>query len=185
MANIQSANYTVPAKVGSNEGRVTVASFSEFVYCVSASAQLKLRDDQGNEYPLLTGVKVKIDTPAKQLELINESLSDVTAEIIFGFGQWEINSFNGVVTITPGAGVSGLAAITLTGGATDTVPANSSRKKMTLRAYKANAGSIWIGATSADNGTYLDPGDAIDVDVTSAVSIFGTAGDKLSVMEYL
>lgn len=107
-----------------------------------------------------------------------------TQNIVFNVGTFtfEDNRGGADVSVSPNAAANGLPRVTLGAGAGQ-VAANAARRKIYLSAPDTNAQAIWIGATVANNGLPLEPGDVLLLEVKGAVDYIGTAGDKLDLLE--
>ena len=111
-------------------------------------------------------------------------LTSATAQtIIYGVSHsaGDYSFLLALVKIEQPDAVQGTADATI--GTTESTPvvANADRRTITLRALKANSGRIHlaeVGSAATEVGLYLDAGDAITLETTSAIAAIATAIDQ-------
>lgn len=95
MAIIQVAQVTIPAN-----GEIPLSLFGDFFYCRSASDSFKVEGiTTDNKFVSEAGAKVRLSKSESQYRFINETGTDITATILYGQGDYELDKFVGDVTV--------------------------------------------------------------------------------------
>lgn len=171
-SNIQTAQFTIPAKVGSNEGIVRPALFGRFLYCIAASNYFKVRSNVGDEFPLYAGSHAGIDSDADTFEFINESTAPITCTVVFGTGDWGYNQFVAAVSFVPNTTYRYLNTVTVATTSTQLAASNPDRSELHLKCPTTNTDDVLL-----DSGWPLSPGETIILqDFSGAVSATNASG---------
>lgn len=84
-------------------------------------------------------------------------------------------SITGTVTIATQSSFTPQAQITIAPGGSDTIPANASRKRVTVMNVSSGVDPVWLSSTDDTEGTQLVPGVWIDIYDTAAIPLFVAA----------
>lgn len=80
----------------------------------------------------------------------------------------------------------GLPMVTFSVGQTKTIAGRATRKELHLKTDISNAGMVWIGATAANNGIPLGPGEGAVFETSADLQVYGAiTTDKLYVSEVI
>lgn len=169
----------------------TIGMAGEFLFVESANQEFAFRTNVGHKAPLKSGARVRFPDDFSSIDFINEEVTDLEAVLVYGSGNYEDDSFTGAVSVTGSVNVSGVdpftglntpAQVAMTGISQVAIAANPLRKRLVLVADPANVNPIWLGGVAAQ-GIQLGANEPWEEYYNGAVSVIGTAGDFLQILE--
>ncbi|MFB9867920.1 hypothetical protein [Vreelandella sulfidaeris] len=144
--------------------RITDASGGRVNVSTSAGDAFDVQEGEGARVRAFETLRVR-----------NDSGVTLRVRLIAGTGEFESARTTGSVTLNAAGTIQEVGAIA--GGGT--IPANPDRRQLVMIANTGNAGAVTVA------GLPLQPGDALDLEVTGAVAVGGAAGDTLHVAEVI
>lgn len=166
----QLRDYALVIAAGSSEE--VKASGNYFRILDADGGQIRVSTDAGDKFRAKEGEGARI-APFTKIRFENTDAVDRRVVVLVGVGQFESARLTGQVSLLPAGSL--VAVGDVAGGGS--IPANSGRQRLIMRAAIANAGAVSVA------GIPLQPGDTWELDITGGAAVSGAATDILHVAE--
>lgn len=161
-----------------------------FIHVLEANEEFTIRMDSKDEFAAGQNRKIYLDgeDAYEKLEVINDSGSDLTFQLVVGFGRVESDdvTISGQIAIETPTGMETPAAVSvINGGGAQTVLSASTARRQAVIMNTDTSNSIWIGDSNVDSATgrgiELAPGMYFTFECEDALYADNTSGGNVSV----
>lgn len=162
--NIQNITARVPAGQ-----QLLLNIVGNFLRCETANFAFKV-EANGSNFVLKTGRWVRLPESQNQYIIVNDTGSDLTAVLAYGFGEIQDSAVTGDVVVNSATQYSALATVGLLAGVGAPLAAtNVDRAELMLCADIANPGPVFLSGT-VGQGVPLYPGVMLTLTCTDAIT---------------
>lgn len=171
---------------GAGEPLFFAGFFFRILECSGASA-LDVSVDDYDTYSVPVGVGIPVPGGFSKMRVENHSGGPVTFTIGVGNGPIDDGRFTSSGTVNVSGDVNATEVIATTVPTTadksvaattkaSVLAANASRKRVFVKALKANGGAVRVGDTNtgATRGVELQPGEGVDLPTTAEIFVYNT-----------
>lgn len=176
LEDVVSQEFTIPAGV-----TIPIASKGEFVRCLESTADIKISFNGGSKVIFGQGLGRFTNRGARyeSFELHNDTGSDVTVKIVYGFGNVQDQRLSVTAPLniaSPGSLITP-AHVSVAGLSSSLVSAaNSTKKEVIIRNPLTNTHNFYVGDSSVDtsHGWTIQPGEGITLTTSGAVYAYNS-----------
>lgn len=163
----------------------SIPMVGEFMYIESSNQAFEFRTEEGDKAPLKAGARVTFNDQYQSIDFKNDLVDELDAVIVYGIGNYEDDSFTGSVNVSsvdPFTSLTPQPALGMTGAVQVAAAASPLRKRLVLVADPANVNPIWLGGVAGE-GIQLGANESWEEYYNGAISVLGTIGDTLNILE--
>lgn len=177
--------YPLTIAAGETGTLQVLGNFFRFRSCNDQQAEIKVIAENQQGLPvvdaqLLAGQGINGAQEFKNLRITNTSAASINCVFVIGSGAFEDDRVNGQVQTQISGLFNPLADLTLD-GTVQTIAGNAARTNIAIMAPATNSGVVTIGQTG--QGIPLPQGGSFVLPTTAAVTVQGTNGDKIHLVE--
>ena len=177
--------YKLTIAAGATEPLNVQGNFIRFRECNDQQAEIQIQADDGQGRTVVdahakAGQGVNGAEEFKTLRIKNTSAAAINCVFVIGSGSFEDDRVNGQVQTQISGLFNPLADLTLD-GTVQTIAGNAARTNIAIMAPATNSGVVTIGQTG--QGIPLPQGGSFVLPTTAAVTVQGTNGDKIHLVE--
>lgn len=174
--NLKPVKVRVPAN-----SEIDLSVSGQRLYCESANQKFEIRTDQGDRSLMKPGRAIGLGEKTNNIRVINDNNSELYCELSHGYGDIQDNPVTSEVSIINARTMNPMEPVVLGADETFTIPANSTRQKLTLYADPDNEGQVWL-APQKNRGVPLRAGHAHDLtEFSGAVTLCGDGSGEQTV----